>query len=519
MHNILVIQLARMGDVLQTTPLLVNLKRTWPDCKISILVDSLTHDLALQCGAVDEVIAVDMRLLASAAQEGTRAPLFYQRMKEQFDRLNALNFDCIYNLNLSEFAVLLSTVPRSAQVAGYFMGSRPRQMGMQTVFAFLNATIRHPPLAPFNLVDYFCMLQGAPANEQGLQFNVAQTDKVWSHNMLDQQKITDSDIIVAFQTATRHEQRQWPIESFARLASIILKHPRIHVVLLGTAEERLQASLVIKKIAYAGSPFSERIHDCTGKTSIGQLAGILSCADLLISGDTGTMHLATAVGCRVLALFLGPAYAYYTGPYGPGHWIIQAKMPCVPCIEDHPTCRERDCMHAIKPEIAASVAEHILGMADLPPCAGADFEILKTRHERWGVYYDPVHRRNIDRRALKNLCYREMAKTTVEPRQQTAWPDIEPVLSSYGQDEHALLYDEITSLASQATWLESSVYQNTYALWQARFSQDFSFWHPWIDCYRMQNEIPDAGINPKNIFVWGLRNATKTLNLIKNNAA
>lgn len=519
MHNILVIQLARMGDVLQTTPLLVSLKRAWPDCKISILADSSTHDLARQCGAVDEVIPVDMQRLASAANEGTHAHLFYNRMRAQFDRLNALHFDCIYNLNLSEFAVLLSTVPRSSNVSGYFMGERPRKMCMQTVFAFLNAVIGHPPLAPFNLVDYFCMLQGAPANGQGLQFNVAAQDKAWSQHMLDQQKIPGTDIVVAFQTGTRHEQRQWPMESFARLASILLRHPRLHIVLLGTAEEKLQASLVTKRIADAGSPCSGRIHDFLGKTSISQLAGILSCVDLLISGDTGTMHLATAVGCRVLALFLGPAYTYHTGPYGPGHWIIQAKLPCVPCIEDHPTCRERKCIDAITAEMVASVAEHILGMADLPHCERVDFEILKTRHERWGVYYEPAHRRKIDKNDLKNICYREMAKTTVEPAHQTAWSDIEPVVGNHGHDEPSLFNRDITSLAAQATRLENSLYRSTYALWQARFEQELSFWHPWIDCCQMQCDSPVAAINAKNIFVRGLRNATRTLNLIKNNVA
>ena len=69
----------------------------------------------------------------------------------------------------------------------------------------------------------------------------------------------------------------------------------------------------------------------TGRASLLQLGALLEQCDILVSGDTGPMHIATAVGTRVVALF-GAADPARTGPVGSGHRVIQAEdVPCIPC--------------------------------------------------------------------------------------------------------------------------------------------------------------------------------------------
>ena len=53
----------------------------------------------------------------------------------------------------------------------------------------------------------------------------------------------------------------------------------------------------------------------------------------MIGGDTGTLHLAAALGTRVVGLYMGTASCHETGPYGDGHYVLQAYAPCSPCNE------------------------------------------------------------------------------------------------------------------------------------------------------------------------------------------
>jgi len=77
-----------------------------------------------------------------------------------------------------------------------------------------------------------------------------------------------------------------------------------------------------------------------GQTNLKELAYFYSRCKLLITTDTGPMHMAAAMGCPVVALF-GPTAPWRTGPYGKGHKVIRADVECSPCFKkrcDHMTC-------------------------------------------------------------------------------------------------------------------------------------------------------------------------------------
>ncbi len=86
----------------------------------------------------------------------------------------------------------------------------------------------------------------------------------------------------------------------------------------------------------------------TGKTDIGQLSAVLKKSNILIAGDTGPLHLATAVDTKTIALF-GAANPIQTGPYGDKHIIIYKNLKCSPCYKK-PTCKNFDCMKEISVE-------------------------------------------------------------------------------------------------------------------------------------------------------------------------
>ena len=104
--------------------------------------------------------------------------------------------------------------------------------------------------------------------------------------------------------------------------------------------------------------------DLTGATTVGLLPALLSKASLLITNDSGPMHIAAAVGTAVVALF-GPTSEVRTGHYGLGHSVLTGNVSCRPCFSR--TCHNAvplECLQMVSPEqvLAAARAQRSLRM-------------------------------------------------------------------------------------------------------------------------------------------------------------
>lgn len=128
---------------------------------------------------------------------------------------------------------------------------------------------------------------------------------------------------------------RWAAERFGSLAGAIARDPGGPVALIGGPGETGAAA---RAMAAAGS----EVHDLTGRTDLRQLVELCRRARLLVSADSGPMHVAAALGTPVLALF-GPADPAATGPWGPQHRILRApsldmgELPVKPVLK---TARE-----------------------------------------------------------------------------------------------------------------------------------------------------------------------------------
>jgi len=98
-----------------------------------------------------------------------------------------------------------------------------------------------------------------------------------------------------------------------------------------------------------------------GKTGLKELAGLFSLADLVLTPDTGPMHLAAAVQAPLIALF-GPTAPWRTGPYGNNHVILRKPLACSPCFKKK--CPTMECMKSLSVEEVLEAVEKKLGNAD-----------------------------------------------------------------------------------------------------------------------------------------------------------
>jgi hypothetical protein len=137
-----------------------------------------------------------------------------------------------------------------------------------------------------------------------------------------------------------------------------MKRADVEIVLLGSEKEREIADRFQRQADFA-------VIDLIGKTGIADLPAIIKECDLLVSNDTGPIHIAAAVRTKVLGLYFSTAYFSETAPYGEGNVIIQAELPCSPCHEKE-MCKEMECKDCLTIEAVSRVAEMILdGKNDL----------------------------------------------------------------------------------------------------------------------------------------------------------
>jgi len=135
---------------------------------------------------------------------------------------------------------------------------------------------------------------------------------------------------IALQPGARWLNKRWPAEYFAELVrQLAATHKEARFAILGSEEDRPLAETVARAD-------SQRCLDLTGKLSLLEMVEWIRCSNLMVTNDTGPMHVAAALGKPVVALF-GPTEPRRTGPYGRLDQALQLNLPCVPCLK--PRCR------------------------------------------------------------------------------------------------------------------------------------------------------------------------------------
>jgi lipopolysaccharide heptosyltransferase II len=221
----------------------------------------------------------------------------------------------------------------------------------------------HPvavPMTPMHALDRYLLVAkslGAVQTEPVCSIPISREDEQAAHQLLKSIGLSDSRNFVVVNPTARWWTKRWPIDRFARLADL-LQDLGFPVVLIGAESDipeiqRLQALT-------RTSPRS-----VTGRTTLKQLAALLKRSSLLITNDSGPMHLAAAVGTPVVAVF-GPTDPVRTGPYrhlsvgvhatmqDAGfpimHTIIRKPVECSPCLSKRCRVGDHRCMMQIEVE-------------------------------------------------------------------------------------------------------------------------------------------------------------------------
>ncbi|HAM49524.1 MAG TPA: glycosyltransferase family 9 protein [Nitrospiraceae bacterium] len=326
MHNILIIKPGAIGDVLQLTPVIRALKSKYPDAEITLLVGSAaTAELFRYNPSVRETVVYDKR------GEHKSIMSFIRLWK----RLRTTEFDLVINFQRSNVrAWLLASASFPSRILVYH---KAKKRIVHAVVNYLDT------LAPLGILSANLDLELSPGPDA----------RAFAENLLSAVKANNKPLI-ALNPGASHPLKQWGSGQFAELASILFKELSASIIIVGGSDDIALSEEIARRTV-------SRPLLLAGKLDLLQLGAILEQCDLLVSGDTGPMHIATAVGTRVAGLF-GSTDPARTGPVGQGHRVIQAKgVPCVPCRSL--ICQAGvylECMKKLSPEYVYDVIHDML---------------------------------------------------------------------------------------------------------------------------------------------------------------
>ncbi len=271
----------------------------------------------------------------------------------------AVVFDAAVNLNYSLINSLVLNIIPAGSKSGFIAnrkgdGRRKIVYPLKAANYFFNS-IRHRDQNRINIADIFCLFSPHfyPTRRKILGKMALTFDR------FDKKKKCDNGIKrIIFAVGASSIKRQWDGCELAEIIRLIhVDYPDFEIILVGLKEESNYAKRIEDDIDF-------HILNIVGKTSLPEVIEILKTGDILVSPDTGLLQIASFIGLKITAIFLGNANIYETGPYMEGSYVISPIIDCYPCFE-HLKCEfDYECKKRIKAKDVFNVVKLILLVGD-----------------------------------------------------------------------------------------------------------------------------------------------------------
>ncbi len=374
-QKILIIRTHRLGDILQVTPMIRGLREQYPAAVLSILVAEGFQGAIEANPDLDAVITFPRSSWIDRLQATEKIDWgVYREIRDFVRKLRCERFDRIINRQFTDFEALLTHLLAPTVFRGKVIDDqghvRYADPVTQRVIAETMARGRNPALK--NLVDLSCEVADVSPSERRLVFPVRGEVVAACRQRLLGRGGSPERPLYGIQPGASRSFKKLESDSLASVVDYLIQAKRGMVLFLGTAGERALGEEILQRIR------SDRasVVNLMGETTLEELGGFLTLCDLLITGDTGTVHVAAAVGTPTLSASYGMTYPYETAPYGPEHLILYSDLPCAPC-DDPDLCRkDMACRRVLQPEVM------ILGI-DLAHAlaAGEEGEVRRIRQD------------------------------------------------------------------------------------------------------------------------------------------
>ncbi len=319
--KILIVRLSSIGDVVQGIPCLVALKRTFPDWKISWLVEETSFPLLDGHPCLDRLFVLNRKWRTSNPPPSATSWLEgFRNFKEVLGAIRKERFDVAIDLQGLFKSGLWTWLSHAPRRIGH---NRTREFA----HIFLNDFVGDRPMfdPAFSLVDRYL----EPAKALGA--DLSRAEYVLPNST--KEAIDRADLLLGSKDRSAQwiglcpwsawPSKNWPVTSWRELIQVLVARHRL--LLLGSsAEVPLIPSLLD----------ADHLHvlDLVGKTSLAVLAEIFRRCKIVIGPDTGPVHLANATGVPHILMLFGSTSWKRSGPWGKDHATLSLDLECQPCF-------------------------------------------------------------------------------------------------------------------------------------------------------------------------------------------
>lgn len=333
--KILVTFLMHLGDLTLTTPFIHALRKAAPDAQITFLADEKLKDVVLHNPYLDEVITIDKK-----GRDNSLLALIACARK-----LSGMDFDVLINLHPNERCSFICALTKTRVRAGT---THKLFKPLWDVFTPLNRKI-HAADMYLNVLE---QLGVQHIEHNGLEIfpgeeHLRHAEAFWREN-----GVFGSDKLIGFNIGSAVVTKRWAPERFAKVADILAGKGYKPVFFGGTMDEEM--------VHQAVSRMRTTPIVATGAFTIGGLAAAMRRCSLIITNDSGPMHVAISQKVPIVAMY-GPSSPKLYGPYTDEAIIVTAQPPCLGCADGMKhKCDDMQCMTRLTVEQVVQSAEAML---------------------------------------------------------------------------------------------------------------------------------------------------------------
>ena len=364
--HVLLIRLRLIGDVVLSTPVIRALRRTYPDARLTYLVERDAAPVVHGNPHLDEVIVV----------ERTRGLARIRHDLALARELRRRRFDVVIDMHGGPRSSWLTLASGAPQRIGYDVPGR-RWMYTRTVRRPRELRPRHSVLNQWDLLD---ALEGWPSQaadpeRDPLEMRLDPVADARIAGRLAALGVRPDEELIVLHVSANNPFRRWPESAFAELvAGLAARSPRRRLVLSSGPSDRPAAARITRDARErAGSAAGSRVLDF-GEFNLAELHALIVRSRLFIGGDTGPLHVAATTATPVVALY-GPTLPERSAPWRSRALVTESievsGLACRPC--EQRVCAPGDyrCLTTISPQMVLAAAERALAAAGRPQQRGA----------------------------------------------------------------------------------------------------------------------------------------------------
>lgn len=304
-----------MGSIVLMTPAIAALRERYPEAKLTFVTQSANRDVCELIG-VDEVLTLEL----------SQGPFgFLKSLGGLVAAVWARRFDLWLDFEFfTRFSAILTGVSRARTTVGFHAPEIERGR-------------LHDVRVPFNnywhMIDNFCTIatgdfepasfeRPLPRMAAGMEAKAGLAAKLAAAGV----DPAEPYVVINPNAGELALERRWSTEKFAKLADEVAALYGCKLVVIGAPSERDYVAGMLRKVRA-----QDVLVDLSGKTTLAEMVALFAGARLVVSNDTGPLHLACASGAKTVSIF-GPETPVLFGPRGPQHRIVTKGLACSPCL-------------------------------------------------------------------------------------------------------------------------------------------------------------------------------------------